>query len=699
MLLKLLQKISSRTAPLSARPRYRFQRMQFEQLENREVLAGDVVAFFSGNELRLVGDDADNFVRIDLVGSNVLLRGENGTTINGGSSFTIAQNSSTVSRTVLGDFGDGDDRIALGSGLQYSETVHLSMGDGDDLVSLDSSDITLDFAVIAGRGADTIAVRNSDIGRKLLLNTGKGADTVSLQTVSVGGDLQAEVGKGRDALKLDGVTVAGFTNLFTAAGKDTVVFQDSAFEGMFMSTGRGADVVEFNDSTADSLARFHLDRGSDQLRFGEGTTLPSNLLVDGGRGSNAVNAQSQTGTGINRQILNVQSNQPSAELFDQRMNQPGSGLNDRMDTANGLYLGNPIGNLTLTVGADSTKTVQSSGTLLTKQSTIALSGTTLPGATVELSRDTDGLFNDGSVVAGADGKFTVNATLLHNATNDGANTITVRAKDSLGRTTSEELDIHLAVGTVVRFNSVLGTMDFELLDDDTPKTVENFLNYQARYANSIIHRSVKDFVIQGGGFGLNSSNQVVEITDDAPVESEFDSANSNVRGTLAMALKGGNINSGTNQWFVNVKDNSASLDPQKFTVFGRVIGEGMTVADQINGLATFDLTALVSQSALNTTPLQDYNEFSKTIQGTVSITAGTKIVTGVGTKFTTDIPDDDKIRIGTQTFTVASVVSDTQLNVVANAAQTQSGVAARVNAVPLRANYVLMNSILELDLP
>jgi cyclophilin family peptidyl-prolyl cis-trans isomerase len=298
---------------------------------------------------------------------------------------------------------------------------------------------------------------------------------------------------------------------------------------------------------------------------------------------------------------------------------------------------------------------------------------------------------------------TVNVTLLHNDTNNGANEITVRAKDSLGRTVTEELSFHLAVGSVARFNSVVGTMDFELLDADTPLTVANFLNYQTRYANSIIHRSAKsgggdDFVIQGGGFGFNNSNQLVAVTTDPPVQSEADPANSNIRGTLAMALPTNNPNGGTSQWFVNMANNSF-LDAQDFTVFGRVVGEGMAVADQIHELETFNLVGLTTLSALTDTPLRNYDEFSKTIQGTVSITNGSNIVVGTGTKFTTDIPSDQRIKIGTQLFTVLNVVSDTQLNLVANSTQTQTGVTGQVNTVPVRANYVLMNSISKLNLP
>lgn len=699
MILKLLRKCSLWSSPLSARPRYRYQRLQFDRLETREVLAGDVVALFSGNELRLVGDDADNYVRIDLVGSDVLLRGENGTTINGGKSFTVAQNSSTINQAVIGSFGDGNDRIALGSGLNYASTIHLTMDDGDDLISLDSSQLAADLAVIAGKGSDTVAIRQSDVNGKVILNTDKGNDTISLSGLTVDGDLSINMGKGKDTLKLDAVTVGGFTDIRTASGKDTVVFEDSSLKGMFMSTGRGQDVVQYSTTTAAGAVQINLDRGSDQMRVGSGTTLPANLIVDGGSGTNAINTESQTGAGVNRQIINFQSQEVSAALFEERL----ARVDERVAAANQLFLAQPIGELTLTVGADSTKVVQSSGTLITKQSVMPLSGTTLPGATISVARDGDGVFNDGSVVAGSDGKFTVNVTLLHNSTNDGVNDITVRATDSLGRTVDEELYFHLAVGSVVRFNSVVGTMDFELLDEDAPQTVANFLNYQARYTDSIIHRSAKagngdDFVIQGGGFRFNSSDQLVAVTTDPPVTSEADPANSNIRGTLAMALPANNPDGGTSQWFINMANNSF-LDAQDFTVFGQVIGDGMAVADQIHELETFNLVGLTSLTALTDTPLRNYDNFSKTIQGTVSITTGSTNVTGLNTKFTTDIPDDNRIRIGSQVFTVANVVSDTQLTLSSNSAQTQLGVTAQVNTVPLKSNYVLMNSISKLNLP
>jgi cyclophilin family peptidyl-prolyl cis-trans isomerase len=162
----------------------------------------------------------------------------------------------------------------------------------------------------------------------------------------------------------------------------------------------------------------------------------------------------------------------------------------------------------------------------------------------------------------------------------------------------------LFANSVVRFSSNVGDIDMELFDTETPATVANFLFYvnAGRYNQSFIHRSVPGFVIQGGGFGL-SGNEVLPVPTNAAVQNE--PGIPNLRGTVAMAKLGLSPDSATSQWFINLKDNSENLDAQNggFTVFGRVVGNGMAVADRIAAFATYNATADLGE-AFGALPLQ-----------------------------------------------------------------------------------------------
>jgi cyclophilin family peptidyl-prolyl cis-trans isomerase len=137
---------------------------------------------------------------------------------------------------------------------------------------------------------------------------------------------------------------------------------------------------------------------------------------------------------------------------------------------------------------------------------------------------------------------------------------------------------------VAQVNTVVGTFNIELLENDAPRNVANFLNYisAGRYQNTFIHRVVPGFVMQAGGY--TATVPFTHIATFDPVQNEFKVPN--IRGTVAMAKQGGNPNSATSEWFVNLADNRANLDNQNggFTVFGRVIGTGMNVVDAIAAL-------------------------------------------------------------------------------------------------------------------
>ena len=162
--------------------------------------------------------------------------------------------------------------------------------------------------------------------------------------------------------------------------------------------------------------------------------------------------------------------------------------------------------------------------------------------------------------------------------------------------TSQAIDLAAAInndeinGTVVRLGYNVGAVDVELFDAAAPQSVANFLNYvnTDRYNGTIVHRAVTDFVVQGGGYTADGTDITPPGTPTVP--NEFDPSRSNVRGTIAYAKLGGDPNSATSEFFINLSDTNTFLDEQNggFTVFGRVLNAGMGVADAIDALPKTD---------------------------------------------------------------------------------------------------------------
>ncbi|MEN9528781.1 MAG: hypothetical protein RI932_654 [Pseudomonadota bacterium] len=124
-----------------------------------------------------------------------------------------------------------------------------------------------------------------------------------------------------------------------------------------------------------------------------------------------------------------------------------------------------------------------------------------------------------------------------------------------------------------------GTIKIELDKEKAPISVENFLSYvkSGHYNNTIFHRVIDKFMIQGGGF----DDKMTQKPTKAPIKSEANNGLKNLRGTLAMA-RTSDVNSATAQFFINLVDNSFLDFPSSggYTVFGKVV-EGMNVVDEI----------------------------------------------------------------------------------------------------------------------
>jgi cyclophilin family peptidyl-prolyl cis-trans isomerase len=138
----------------------------------------------------------------------------------------------------------------------------------------------------------------------------------------------------------------------------------------------------------------------------------------------------------------------------------------------------------------------------------------------------------------------------------------------------------------VIFETSMGSFTLELYPDKAPLAVANFLAYvdDGFYDNTIFHRAIPDFIIQGGGFESGMKNKKPR----KPVKNESSNHLKNIRGTISMARRS-HPDTATSQFYINLSHNN-SLDyisdyQPGYTVFGK-ISKGMGVIDKISVVET-----------------------------------------------------------------------------------------------------------------
>ena len=164
--------------------------------------------------------------------------------------------------------------------------------------------------------------------------------------------------------------------------------------------------------------------------------------------------------------------------------------------------------------------------------------------------------------------------------------------------------------STVLFETSLGNVPVTLFDSSTPVTTENFKAYMNNgdWKDSVVHRAIPGFIVQAGGYISEENGAFGSVPDDPPIINEYSDLRPNACGTLSMAKLGGQPDSATNEWFVNLADNAQNLDFQNggFTSFARVLGNGMEVFEAIASLpqGTFGVSVDGISRTFSNWPLQ-----------------------------------------------------------------------------------------------
>jgi len=134
----------------------------------------------------------------------------------------------------------------------------------------------------------------------------------------------------------------------------------------------------------------------------------------------------------------------------------------------------------------------------------------------------------------------------------------------------------------------MGVITLELDADKAPKSTANFLAYvnKGHYDNTVFHRVIPGFMVQGGGFepGMNQK------PTDKPIDNEANNGLKNDTYTVAMA-RTSDPHSATAQFFINVSNNgflnhtAPSAQGWGYAVFGKVVS-GSDIVKKIEGLPT-----------------------------------------------------------------------------------------------------------------
>lgn len=185
--------------------------------------------------------------------------------------------------------------------------------------------------------------------------------------------------------------------------------------------------------------------------------------------------------------------------------------------------------------------------------------------------------------------------------------------------------VPLFAGPKVVLKTNQGEITIELDAEKAPDSVKNFLAYagEGYYNNTVFHRIIDGFMIQGGGFELKDDGSIEQKETKDPVQNEAKNGLKNEKYTIAMA-RTNDPHSATSQFFINVEDNASldfpSFDGWGYAVFGKVVA-GTEVVDKIAKSPT-GTKALKARAggALREAPMNDVPNENVVIESATVVT-------------------------------------------------------------------------------
>lgn len=229
------------------------QLAQIESLEVRRVLAGNMTAALNGATYEVIGDTEDNSLALYRDAGDVVLKGLDGTTINGESELRVPETAldNATNFRARGRAGN-DDMFIDFTEFTWVGNAIISAGSGHDSMTVIGGTTETMMRIGGGSGRDTLALESVEVTQNMTVRAGAGRDTTMLNNVDVGNDLAYYGEGGTDFLWMDGVTVGQNAAIRMGKQNDWVVISETTVTGSAVVNGQGGNKTAFIDDQGTS---------------------------------------------------------------------------------------------------------------------------------------------------------------------------------------------------------------------------------------------------------------------------------------------------------------------------------------------------------------------------------------------------------------------------------------------------------------